>query len=117
MYKINLKDLSKSSINHGTGVKRVFVKNEDTETALTQFAWSRFESGESCENHSHQTMDEYFFVYKGSGTYEVDDKVLILKEGDFIKIPANTRHRLYTAREDENLELVYFGIDTAFHPK
>ncbi len=117
LYRINIKDLPKSLINHGSGKKIVFVNNEDTKTALTQFAWSRFESGESCKQHSHPTMDEYFFVYKGSGIYEIGDEVLSLKEGDFIQIPANTKHKLYLDINDEKLELVYFGIDITYSSK
>ncbi len=70
-YLININELPESQINHGTGNKKVFINNEDTDTALTQFSWSRFEPNESCRKHSHPTMDEYFFVYKGSGTYEI----------------------------------------------
>jgi len=108
----NLKNISIKQINHGTGTKKVFVNNKDTDTALTQFAWSRFKSGESCEKHSHPTMDEYFFVYKGSGIYEIGNEILSLEEGDFIRIPENTYHKLYLEKNNEFLELVYFGIAT-----
>ena len=111
-YRLNLSDIKESLVSHGSGIKKVFVHNKDTNTALTQFAWSRFESGESCEKHSHSTMDEYFFVYKGSGSYEIDSEILSITEGDFIQIPANTPHKLNVEEKDKVLELVYFGIAT-----
>ncbi len=106
----NILNIPKSNINHGSGVKRVFVHNEDTNTALTQFAWSRLVPGESCDNHIHPTMDEYFFVHKGGGEYIINDEKIILKEGDFIRIPANTPHELSVDDTDGALELIYFGI-------
>jgi mannose-6-phosphate isomerase-like protein (cupin superfamily) len=63
------------------------------------------------KKHSHPTMDEYFFVYKGSGIYEIGDDILSIQKGDFIKIPANTPHELSVEDSNENLELIYFGID------
>ncbi len=117
MDRINIKDLPKSLINHGNGLKKVFLQNEDTNTALTQFAWSRFEPGEYCDMHSHLTMDEYFFVYKGSGTYQIGNEILNIIEGDFIRIPANISHKLYVDKKNQTLELIYFGIDTEFSPE
>ncbi len=110
--KIHYTEIQESMISHGSGKKRVFISNEDTDTALTQFAWARFESGESCQKHSHPTMDEYFFVYKGSGIYEIGDDVLSIEEGDFIKIPSKTYHKLYADKNNTVLELIYFGIAT-----
>ena len=109
----NIDKISDESISHSSGVKKVFIKNDDTETALTQFAWSKLKSGESCKNHLHPTMDEYFFVYKGSGTYVIDKEQLQIQEGDFIRIPANTAHSLFVSNTDVSLELVYLGIDAS----
>ena len=109
-YQLNYSDIQESMINHGSGKKRVFIRNDDTISALTQFSWARFESGQSCEKHSHPTMDEYFFVYKGSGIYEIGEEVLSINEGDFIRIPANTLHKLYLKKNNKFIELVYFGV-------
>ena len=38
-------------------------------------------------------MDEYF-VYKGSGEYKIGEHLFSIEEGDFIKIPCNTKHEL-----------------------
>ena len=111
-YIADLEGLTKEPINHGSGVKKVFINNKDTNSALTQFAWSRFDSGDSCSLHSHPSMDEYFFVYKGNGFYEIENEMLAIKEGDFIRIPSNTSHKLIIGENDSFLELIYFGIAT-----
>ena len=107
-YRLNLKDLPLSSINHGTGQKRVFIVNNDTTSKLTQFALSKFEAGEVCEEHSHLTMDEYYFILKG--IYEIGIESLELNSGDFIRIPAGTPHKLRVDNKHEQLELLYFGV-------
>ena len=61
---------------------------------------------------TNPTTDEYFFAYKGSGTYVVDKEQLHIQRGDFIWIPANTPHDLSTNDSDETLKIVYFGIAT-----
>ena len=98
-------------VNHGSGCKKVFIKNEDTKTALTQFAYSRFSKGDVCEEHMHPTMDEYFHVLKGGGMYQIGKEQVNIEKGDFIKVPSKTRHSLYI-NHDDGLELVYFGIKT-----
>ena len=64
-YRINIADIAFSRINHGSSQKKVFVANIDDNTDLTQFAYSRFEQGDSCLEHSQSTMDEYFVVHSG----------------------------------------------------
>ena len=108
-YSINVGDIPSEKINHGAGLKKVFKKNLDTKTALTQFAYSKFEKGDVCEKHSHSTMDEYFFVLSGGGVYTIGDKQVTLTKGDFIEIPAKTNHYLIVNHMN-GLELVYFGI-------
>jgi len=108
-YHTSLQNLVSVPIAHGSALKKVFISNEETSSALTQFAWSIFKASDSCESHSHLTMDEYFFVHEGSGTYWLDDEELLITKGDFLRIPANTPHRVAANRGTE-LELVYFGI-------
>lgn len=94
---------------HGMGKKFVFLNNDDTETALTQFAYGSIAPGEGCEEHIHPTMDECFFFLKGSGLYKVGDKEYELKPESFLRIPAGMPHSL-RAMGNENLEFVYFGV-------
>jgi mannose-6-phosphate isomerase-like protein (cupin superfamily) len=105
-YLNNLKALS---TNHGVGNKFLFRSDYELNNNLTQIAYGSFLPGESCELHSHLTMDEYFFIIRGVGEYLIGDEVLKLKEGTFIEILAGTPHML-SAFGSQKLEFVYWGV-------
>lgn len=94
---------------HLSGLKKVFLKNEDTDSKLTQFAHGMFAPGEICARHVHQTMDELFYFMKGTGIYRVNGEEISLKPGTFLRIPAKAQHELINDGKG-NLEFVYFGI-------
>lgn len=96
---------------HGQGEKFVFLKNGDSQTDLTQFAYGKFQPGECCEQHIHETMEEFFFFLEGSGEYLVNGETIYLKKGVFLRIPAKVAHEL-KATGDQPLEFIYFGIGT-----
>jgi len=104
--------LEETPLSHGNGRKRVFLRSGQTETSLTQFAWARILPGEVCEQHSHPTMEEYFFVLVGEGVYKIGEEVIDILAGDFIRVPADTEHQLSVENGKKPLELVYFGIAT-----
>ena len=108
-YHLNLDDIESVSIQHGSAIKKVFIKNDNLAFALTQIAWSRFEPGDKCEFHIHPTMIEFFFVHKGRGVFEIENETVLLKEGDFLRVSPMTKHRIITDKEYP-LELIYFGI-------
>lgn len=97
---------------HLQGIKRVFLRNSDTPTALTQVAHGTFRTTDFCELHSHDTMEEIFFFCSGKGVYTVGDRQIPLENGVFIRIPAGVPHRLEAVGE-EPLEYIYFGVATA----
>ncbi|VXD19108.1 cupin domain-containing protein [Marinoscillum sp. 108] len=94
---------------HLSGFKKVFLTCDDTDSAITQFAYASFMPGEKCENHVHPTMMECFYFISGFGVYKVGGELVRIKPGTFLRIPPNTPHEF---RNDsiENLEFVYFGI-------
>ena len=104
-----LKDIAPVATAHQEGEKFVFLKNEDTSSALTQFAYGKLLPGESTDEHKHATMEEFFFFIKGNGTYTVNEEILLLTPGCFVRIPPNTAHQL-KAIGSEPLEFAYFGV-------
>jgi len=96
---------------HDEGLKYVFLKNEDTPTKLTQFAYGEFKPGEKCEMHLHKTMEECFYFLSGEGEYSINGNTYKLEAGVFLRIPAQAPHEL-RALGDEPLKFVYFGIAT-----
>ena len=97
------------TIAHGEGEKFVFLKQEDTTTAITQFAFGKFLPGEECALHLHPTMEECFYFIDGEGEYTVNDVVYMIRPKCFLRIPVNTMHAL-KATGDQPLTFVYFGV-------
>ena len=104
-----LENLEGEPTAHLSGLKKVFLSNEDTDSQLTQFAYGIFNPGEVCPKHKHPTMEEIFYFLKGRGEYMVGGELLSIGPGVFLRIPANVEHELRNTG-DEILEFVYFGI-------
>lgn len=104
-----LENIKGESTAHLSGLKKVFLTNNASKSSLTQFAFGELGPGESCEEHLHPTMEEFFFFIDGSGKYSIDGEVIEIKKNTFITIPANTKHSLHSTG-NEKLTFVYFGI-------
>jgi len=56
-----------------------------------------------------QKENEFVLLLKGNAILEYKDKEVILKEGDFINIPAFTKHRVkYTNEKEPTIWLAIF---------
>jgi mannose-6-phosphate isomerase-like protein (cupin superfamily) len=42
--------------------------------------------------HSHENEDELFYILKGSLTIEMEEKTVVLREGDAYVVPKGVRH-------------------------
>jgi mannose-6-phosphate isomerase-like protein (cupin superfamily) len=49
--------------------------------------------------HSHENEDELFYILKGSLTIEMEDKVVVLGEGDAFVVPKGVRHNPIASEE------------------
>jgi len=49
--------------------------------------------------HSHENEDELFYILKGSLTIEMEDKTVILQEGDAFVVPKGVRHNPIAEQE------------------
>ncbi len=49
--------------------------------------------------HSHENEDELFYILKGSLTIEMEDKTVILHEGETFVVPKGVRHNPIAAQE------------------
>ena len=105
----SLSDITPAVTAHGEGEKFVFLSQQDTTSAITQFAYGKFLPGESCAMHLHPTMEECFFFIDGEGEYIIDDVVYAIKPNCFLRIPANTLHAL-KATGTTPLVFVYYGV-------
>lgn len=59
-----------------------------------------------------QDENEFVLLLKGEAILEFENSELILKEGDFINIPSNQKHRVkYTSKEFTTIWLAIFYKD------
>jgi mannose-6-phosphate isomerase-like protein (cupin superfamily) len=49
--------------------------------------------------HSHENEDELFYILKGSLTIEMEDKVVVLGEGEAFVVPKGVRHNPIASEE------------------
>jgi mannose-6-phosphate isomerase-like protein (cupin superfamily) len=78
------------------------------EATQTGFAHHRFRPGiRQSFGHHHATAEEIYFVVSGSGRLKLDDDVIDLSEGDFVRV-APTVIRSFEAG-DAGLEVIVFG--------
>lgn len=108
-FQVLLSSLAPEETSHGGTKKWVFRSNSELHNSLTQIAFGKFEPGESCPLHLHQTMDEYFFFLDGIGTYIIGDESLSIEPRMLIEIPAGTQHQLI-ADNGTTLEFIYWGV-------
>ncbi len=104
-----LEQLIKIENSHAQGFKSVFLTNEDTSSALTQFAYGYMSHGDESGLHVHKTMDEYFFFIKGNAEFQIGGITVPVKPSTFIRVPAGEPHNLINNHNNQ-LEFVYFGI-------
>lgn len=90
----HLKHVEYVKTSHGCGEKRVLMAKDETGTDVTQVAVTQLKAGESVEEHTHDTMEEMFFVLDGSIAITADGAEEICRKDDFIHIKARTPHSL-----------------------
>jgi len=105
----SLDDITPLVTAHGAGEKFVFLNQQDTQTAITQFAYGKLMPGEDVVQHLHPTMEECFYFIEGKGEYLINNITYAIKPGMFFRIPANTLHSL-NATGTQPLTFVYFGV-------
>ena len=104
---INLLDVKIRNLNHSTPtVKSVYFQSE-TLNHLTQFATATFNKGDMVEEHSHQTMNELFYVEYGRLILEINGKEDNIEKGSVFIVYAKSMHKLEFVEETK---LIYFGI-------
>ncbi|WP_074224548.1 cupin domain-containing protein [Algoriphagus halophilus] len=108
-YCVDLKSLVPVDNAHGFGKKLVFKKNDELDNSLTQIAIGVFQPDESCEEHMHPTMFEYFYFLNGEGTYRVGGEDIKIYNGLLLEIPAGVLHSLHNEGIDE-LRFLYWGV-------
>ena len=105
------KNLAKVSTNHSLGVKKVFLNelNSHASDLITQIAIAELKSGEIIESHSHNSMNEYFFILEGEGYFIINEEKIYVDPLMLISIPNKTIHSIAALTD---IRFYYFGVQT-----
>lgn len=104
-----LSDLPDEGVSHDPAIRKRTLLRKGELGPLCMFAQSRFEPGQCCAEHAHESMDEVFFVENGRGLIVVDGREVALIPGVCVVVEAGERHALRNDGE-ETLVLTYFGL-------
>ena len=63
--------------------------------------------GEFVDNHSHPTMEEYYFFTNGKAKLTINNSEYLCKKDTFIKIPKDSIHSLMAVT---TIDFIYWGI-------
>jgi mannose-6-phosphate isomerase-like protein (cupin superfamily) len=64
----------------------------DTEDRLSVFISTNNQKGFGPPLHVHHSFDEFFCVLEGKFSFQVDEEILFLENGDSLFIPRNVKH-------------------------
>ena len=62
-------------------------------------------AGTSEAQHYHQKAQQFFFILKGSATFEIEGTTIKVNEGEGLHIEAGQKHRVLN-ESDEELEFI-----------
>ena len=77
------------------GLLKVFLSKKIDGKHLIEAGVFTCEPGKSLELHTHGGCDEYCWVFKGAGLFEIGDEKFEVNEGEVIKIPKDVKHKSY----------------------
>ena len=81
------------------GLLKVFLSKKIDGKHLIEAGVFTCEPGKILEPHTHEGRDEYCWVFKGVGNFEIGGKNFVVKEGEVIKIPKDIVHKSYPIGE------------------
>lgn len=69
--------------------------------------------GEGNRRHYHPNWNEWWLIIQGEWSWEVEDKVLSVKEGDFVFIEKNKKHRITAKGKKAAIRVAVSRYDVA----
>jgi mannose-6-phosphate isomerase-like protein (cupin superfamily) len=65
----------------------------------------RMPAGTKEARHYHQTAQQFFYILRGQATFEVQDSIIEIKQGEGLHIEAGKKHRI-SNRSNADLEFI-----------
>ena len=79
---------------HNIGHKKVLVSSSETDTSITQIAYTSLDSEDFVEAHIHPTMDEHFVLLTGSCMFFCDEDSFTVEKDSYVYVPAGVKHSI-----------------------
>ena len=103
-FKKSLNQIPNEEAHGGAGSRQLLLSKADSISKyLEAMTKGYLEAGGKFDWHSHDKIDEFFLVTKGSGLVEFkNNESCEYTEGDLIYIPSNIEHRIIASEKADN---------------
>jgi quercetin dioxygenase-like cupin family protein len=105
----NLANLNWTDANHSGVLKKVCFVGEEFVSNITQVAYTELTKGVEVVNHTHNSMEEVFFLLEGVCEFNIQGVSILADNQSIIRIPINQAHSL---RAISDCKIFYFGVST-----
>jgi mannose-6-phosphate isomerase-like protein (cupin superfamily) len=97
-------------IGYHENLKEIVLENTNFRTVLytarhLQLVAMSLKPGEEIGKETHQLIDQFFSIEKGTGISSINGSIKLLKTGDSLLIPAGTLHNIINNSLTETLKL------------
>ncbi len=92
--KKSLSEIEPIATSHKAGMKRVLVAANESDCPITQIAITDLRAGEVAAAHSHEDMQEGFYVLSGELDIVLDGEIEHCQLEDFVFVKCGTTHEL-----------------------
>lgn len=66
--------------------------------------------------HYHQTAQQFFYILKGTATFEIEDSTIEINKGEGLHIKAGKKHKIVN-KSSEDLEFILCSQPSAKHDR
>ena len=73
----------------------VYILKDNTDLKSLVLSSTLLHPGKSTRGHSHPGQEEIYMIMDGKGKMQLDDKTVLVKEGEFILIEDGVFHRVH----------------------
>lgn len=103
----NLANLNWTDTNHSGILKKVFFVGEEFVSNITQIAYTELNKGVDVVNHTHNSMEEVFFILEGVCEFNIQGESILAEKQSIIRVPINQEHSI---RAISDCKIFYFGV-------
>ena len=98
----------KSFSNHLLASEKQVILGKNVIPHLLQVAVGFLKKDQFIESHSHDTMNEFFYLIDGKLQIEIENVIFVIENNDSILIGKKKKHSLLAI---ENSKFLYFNIE------